>query len=436
MKVTQKKLEGDMLRLEATATVAEVDQAFQAAQIAFAQQMNLRPQGGETIAQAAEETLGIKDLDPVVEPQAAEYLVPFAFDKKNIVPAYPPHVEAKSPLKRGAEYAFALDFEKKPEYELSSYDKVSFSIEPLELNEREVDNQIAQMAESYADYVGADPHPVEKGDHVLLAIEATRNGEPMAGLTTDARTYTTGGGFMPDGFDENVIGMDVGETKSFTFTAPSLDDTGGEAEETIACTVTVKEIQKRVIPAITDAWVKENMPMVTGLDGLKGMIREELMRSHKEEYERYKRQLASSELAKRFQGKIADPVYEAMQSNIVSNLQMQLQRQNISLEKFIEENGGQQQFSMMMMMQTRQNLIEGYSLDALFRHEKMALSEDDIFEACRAMSPQQPQMVREQMEKAGCGFILRESASRMKANRWLVENADITVAKAGSPEGA
>ncbi|MCL2826681.1 MAG: trigger factor [Eggerthellaceae bacterium] len=429
MKVTQKKLDENRLHLDAVATPAEVDQAFNVAQAAFAQQMNLRPQSGKTIAQVLEETMGIKDLDSIVESQVAEYLIPFALDKKDSIPAFPPTPVAKSPLKRGAEYRFSLDIDLKPEYELESYGPVSFTMPAYKVDEREVDNQLAQMADSYADYVGTDPHPVEKGDHVLLAIEAKRDGEPLAGLTTEARTYSTGAGLMPDSFDDNIVGMEVGETKSFIFTGPGFDEQGNDVEETIECTATVKEIQKKVIPAITDAWVADNMPMFTGLDVLKSAIRDQISQAQKSEYELYKRQLAATELAKRFKGKIADEIYEAMQKNIMSDLRMQLQQQNITFEQFVEQNGGEQQFSMMMMMQTRQTLIEGYALDALFRHEKMTLVEEDIVAACKAMNPQQPAMFREQMEKAGCGFILRESALRMKANRWLVDNADIKIAK-------
>ena len=75
---------------------------------------------------------------------------------------------------------------------------------------------------------------------------------------------------MPDGFDENIIGMNVGETKTFTFEGPGIDDDGNEIVETIECTVTVKEIQKKVVPAIDDAWVAKYMPMYKDAAALRG----------------------------------------------------------------------------------------------------------------------------------------------------------------------
>lgn len=429
MKVTEKKLDDGRIQLEAVATPEEVDQALNAAAYGFAQQMNLHPVQGKTIEQIVEDQLGIKDLASIVEPQTTEMLVPFAIDKKNIIPSYPPKATAKSPLKRGQSFTFSLTVSPRPDYELSSYDPVSITVAPFEIDPAEVENEIARMADQFAEFVTDDPHPVQSGDHCMLAIEATKDGEPMQGLTIDGRTYTAGAGLMPDGFDENVIGMDVGETKSFTFTGPGLDDKGNQIDETIECTVTVKEIQKRVIPAITDEWVKKNMPLYRDADALRGSIKDRIEKGRMNEYENYKRQVAASELAKRFSGRIADEVYEAMQQTMLMNMRSELQQQGMTFEQFVEQNGGEQQFNMMLMMQIRETLVQGYALDALFRHEGLVVTDEDLEDACRLMNPQNPQMARQQMESSGRGFALREIAERMKANKWLLDHAEVTIAE-------
>ena len=429
MKVTEKKLDDGRIQLEAVATPEEVEQALNAAMYGFAQQMNLRPVQGKTIEQIAEDQLGVKDLASIVEPQTTEMLVPFAIDKKNLIPAYPPKATAKSPLKRGQSFTFSLTVSPRPDYELSSYDPVSITVAPFEIDPAEVENEIARMADQFAEFVTDDPHPVQSGDSCLLAIKATKDGEEMQGLTTDGRTYTAGAGLMPDGFDENVIGMDVGETKSFTFTGPGFDDKGNQVDETIECTVTVKEIQKRVIPAITDEWVKKNMPLYRDAAALRGSIKDRIEKGRMNEYENYKRQVAASELAKRFTGRISDEVYEAMQQTMLMNMRGELQQQGMTFEQFVEQNGGEQQFNMMLMMQIRETLVQGYALDALFRHEGLTVNDEDIEDACKLMNPQNPKMARQQMESSGRGFALREIAERMKANKWLLEHAEVNIAE-------
>ena len=171
------------------------------------------------------------------------------------------------------------------------------------------------------------------------------------------------------------------------------------------------------------------MPMYKSADDFRNSIRESLEKQGREQYDDYNRQLAASELARRFQGSIADEVYEAMREQLMNNVRQTAQQQGKTLDAFIEEQGGQQQFGMMMMMQIRELLVQGFALDALFRHEHLVLNDDDINAACRAMNPQvNPKMLRQRLEQTGRGFMLREAAERLKANNWLLEHANIRIA--------
>ena len=429
MKVTQRKLDDGRLRLECVATPTEVNEVLQSAYIQFAQQMGLRPEKDKTVAQVAEEQMGIKNLDTVVQQQAIDGLVPYAIDKKNLTPAYPPKAEHDYAIVRDREFAFAIVVLPKPKYELSSYEPVTITVQPFSVSEEEVQRHMDETAEHYAEYVAADPHPVVKGDSVKVKLVCSEGGKPIPGLTTEGRTYTTGAGYMPDGFDENIIGMNVGETKEFSFEGPSLNDKGEECTQKVDCVATVLEIQKKVTPEITDEWVQKYMPMYKSAEDFRNSIRESLEKQGREQYNDYNRQLAASELAKRFEGSIPDDIYEAMREQLMINVRQTAQQQGKTLDAFIEEQGGQQQFGMMMMMQIRELLVQGFALDALFRHERLTLNDEDIDAACHLMNPQvNPKMLRQRLEQTGRGFMLREAAERLRANDWLLEHANVKVA--------
>lgn len=427
MKITQKKLDGGKVLVSAVASTADVAKALNAAHLAFAQQMNLRPEKGKTVAQVAEERMGVRDLDSVVQTQAMDALMPFAVDKTGIIPAFPPTVDPKSHLKRGQTFQFEVTITPKPDYELTSYDPVDITVPALTVDSGEVDAQLEQMANTYAEYVADDPHPVKKGDSCKIAMKAYRpDGEEVAALATEGRTYVTGQGYMPDGFDENVIGMDVGETKTFSFEAPDIDAEGNQVQNTFTTTVTVIEVQKRVTPTIDDEWIKKHMPFYKSAADLRKSIEERFAKQHKKEHEDAKRQAAAAAAASRFQGSIADEVYEAMTRSLMNNLRADIARQGMTYDQFLEQQGGEQQFNMMMMLHTREMLVQGYALDAVFRHEGLVITDDDITEACAEMGNADPKMIRSQLEDSGRGFVLREAAERLRANKWLVEHANIT----------
>lgn len=434
MKVTSKKLSDGKVHIEATATAQEVDDALNQAKVQFAYSMGVQPESSKTVDQVCEEKMGIKDLNSIVEPNVLEVLVPIAIDKQSVMPSLPPKGKAKSPLKAGKEFAFAFDIEPKPSYELKSYDPVEISIPEFHTDDSYVDTYIDELAGRYAAYE-ADPDadtskPLEEGDSVKISMKAFEDGKELKGLMTDGRTYVVGEGYMPEGFDENIKGMKVGETKEFAFEGPGFDENMNECTQKVQATVTILEKQRVTKPVIDDAWVKANMPMYASLQAFRDDIARNIDQQGRENYEMMKRQMAATELAKRFEGSISDEVYVAMRDNLIKNMMQDLRQQGKTWEQFLEENGGEQQVGMMLMLQVREMLVQGYALDALFRHEKMSLTDEDILEACRSINPGlRPEQIRKQFEQTGRGFALRESAERLKANKWLVDHANITYTK-------
>ncbi len=433
MKVKQIKKDGDKVILEAVATPQETAQAMHSAKGAFAQAMGRKPPAqGQSIDQAAEEQMGIKNLDSIVEASAMNALAPMAVDKKNIIPAYPPQAQAKSPFKPNAEFRFEVEVDLKPAYELTSYDPVSIKVPPFQMDESLVDQQLKEMSERYTAYVDDADAPadrtVQKGDHIKIAMEAREGDKELKGLSTKGRTYTAGQGYMPEGFESAILGMKVGETKEFSFEGPDFDEDMNERTQTVDAKVTILSFEKEESPVIDDEWVHKNMPMYKGIDDLRDDLGRGIERQARMEYDAYVRQAAAAELATRFDGKIADEVYEHMRDQMVANIRMDLQQQGMSWDQFVEQNGGEQQFGMMLMLQVRQMLTQGFALDAYFRHMGASVGEEDLVEACRAMNPQvNPKQMIKQAEASGHMFALRESAERLKANKELVEKAQIEI---------
>lgn len=430
MKVSQKKKDGNEVTYEVVADAADVARALQMASVAFANSMGLQPEGGKTVAQVAEERMGIKDLDVMVAQGALDALATLALDKKNIIPAYPPKPEAKSMPRRGEPFRFLLNVSMRPEYELTSYEPITLEVQKFAIPESAVDAEIEGMTNSYTAYVpdkDADPdRAIAAGDFVKIAIKATEDGKEFKGLNTDGRTYAVGAGHMPKGFDDEVQGMKVGQTKSFTFEAPSFDKDLKETTSNIDATVTIKEMLKEQKPELTDEWVARNMPMFKTVSEMRTGIRKSIEVRERESYDAYVRQAAAAELAKRFEGKIADEVYETMMGQLRENIKLDLRQQGKTWEQFVEENGGESQLSMLLMLQAREVLVQGYALDAVFRHFGLSVSDADIEQVCRAMNPSaDPKQLHEQIKQNGQGFALRESAERFKANQYVLEHAKI-----------
>ena len=423
MKVIEKSGKDGKIELRAIASSSEVSRALTEAQIEFAQQMGLQVSNERPVAQVAQEELGIRDLDSVVQTTAIELLVPYALDKRNIVPAFPPKPKAETQLKRGQSFTFTLEVTPKPEYELSSYDPVTITIPPLVIEDEMIDEEVHNIAVNFTRYEEAEPHTIGEDDCFKMALEASQNGEPLDKLSTKGRTYVMGMQLMPQDFEKELVGMNVGDSKDVSFKMPGTEN--DEHPDIIDCKVTILGMEKRVIPEVTDEWIAKELPGYKDVKTMRSMIEQQLLSQASDQYEYLKLDAAATELAKRFEGEISDEVYEAAAKSINENLRAGIEAQGTSWEDFINQQGGEQNYQMLLMMQTRQNLVQGYSLDAVYRHEGLKINDDDLNEAAARISPKNPRGIRKQMEDEGQGYTLRELAERVKANKWVLEHATI-----------
>lgn len=451
MKINQRKVSENKIKLQCTATPDDVARALQMAGEAFARNMGISPDGKTTVAEAVEKQFGIKDLDSLVAESAKQILIVMALDKKNIIPAYLPQTTSVAMPRRGMPYDFELEVELKPKYELTSYEPLELEAKRFEFDESQIDSELQNLASGYTAYVKDETADADRtvaaDDYIKVALEATQDGKPIPGLNTDGRIYLVGAGHMPASFDESILGMKAGDTREFDFgfddgtagpgaagdtemDAPADSegaDVAAESQPTMHAKVTVLEFLKEQKPQIDDEWVAKNAPMYKSVDELKTDIKRGLEERDKESYEAYLRSLAVEALAKRFEGKIEDGVYESMLAQMRQTMEGELANQGMKWEDYVEQSGGESQVQMMMLLEARQTLVQGFSLDAIFRHFKLSVDNSDIEHVCHLMNPNaDPHAMRITAEENGQGFALREMAERYKANQYIVDHANIT----------
>ena len=429
MKIKEKKLPEGKIALEVRASAKEVEKAFTSAFRQFVNSAGIKPERNKTVNEVVEEKLGIKDLDSALQDSALEMLIPYAIDKCGLIPSFPPQIIESAPLRREREATFTLEMMPKKHYELSSYDPVSITVPPFSLDESLVDCQIEELAKRSSQYVrAAEQHEVRNGDAVLLEMESFESGKRISGLSFGPRVYVCGAGFMPQGFDEGIIGMKPGDTKTFSFDGSDFNDAGKAISTTIEATVTVIELQEECTPQVNDVWLAQYMPMYKNVDELRADIRRDLEANAREQYDSQCRQAAISQLRERFEGRIPDEAYIAVRTSLMRDLSSQLQEQGITYKDYVEQQGGEQQFFIMTMLQARETLAQGYALDALFSHEKLTLTDEDYLKAAKELNPKaDPIQTRRQLEDTGRKFILKEAAERRKAADFLLEHADIAI---------
>lgn len=316
-----------------------------------------------------------------------------------------------------------------PEYELESYEPVEFAMPPLGVTDEQVERKMAELAEKFgSEYVDTDRKVVGPKENIEIDIEIWRDGERVENLSNEASLYTVGEGLMPIDFDRNVLGMKVGETKEFQFKAPDFASEDA-SERLFDAKVKVRKVKKKVVPQITDRWVEKFMPLYKSAEDFRDNIRKQLEESAEAALEQEKNARAAHALAERFKGRIDDYFYEEARAGMMASYEQQAKAQGMDLEDFLGKQGiDQNQFSMMLMMQVRGMLTEGFSLDSWARHYGIEPTEEDTNELANIMSQGRAADFLKQLESAPAPEkeAFEVAVKRYAANKDLVSKSKIT----------
>jgi trigger factor len=187
--------------------------------------------------------------------------------------------EVERVISGNADLAYTLSFEVLPPITLADFSTIMLERPVAAVADAEVEDAIKQIAAANKPYAArGEGGKVENSDRVIIDFTGRIDGTPFEGGTgTDVGVNVGSGHFIP-GFEEQLIGMSAGETRTIKATFPEAYPAehlrGKEAE----FEVTAKSIEAPMEVAIDDAFAKSLG--LDSLDKLRDAVRERLTREH------------------------------------------------------------------------------------------------------------------------------------------------------------
>lgn len=181
---------------------------------------------------------------------------------------------------------------------------------------------------------------------------------------------------------------------------------------------------------VDDAWVEKNVPDpdCNTVSQLRDRLIIAAQQHRNQEFTQYKMSLASAKMMERLDAEIPDDMLDAMARNMVAELRGELERQGRTLDAFLQaRNLDEDGLFANAREQSNAMLRQAVTLDAVFRHEHLEVTEKDRKAALSAIAPGNEEAARAQMEETGYLFTIEESAQRLKAGSYILACADVKV---------
>lgn len=153
-------------------------------------------------------------------------------------------------LKDNEKLSFTVEVDIRPEIALPDFAQIKIEVDDVVVTDGDLDKQIESLQIRFGTLTSVEK-TVESGDFVSIDLLATDGGKEIDGGSANEISYEVGSASMIEGLDEALIGLKVGESKSFETALVGMPES-----QKASVQVTLKAVKKRELPPLDDAFAK------------------------------------------------------------------------------------------------------------------------------------------------------------------------------------
>jgi trigger factor len=203
-----------------------------------------------------------------------------ALKEKAIEAVTQPQIEQKG-IEQDKDFRFSAIVEVEPAIDPQNYLGLELEKEDPAVTEEDLEKRLQEIRQMFSTMEDLDEdRGVIEGDFVTLNFVGKIGGEPLKELTADNHLLEIGSKTFVPGFEEQLIGMRKGETRSFMVAFPKADVPTHLAGKDVEFTASIGGIRIKRAPEIDDNFIK-NFEKYESLEALKADVRQNLSEEKK-----------------------------------------------------------------------------------------------------------------------------------------------------------
>jgi len=178
-----------------------------------------------------------------------------------------------------SDLAYTVAIEILPAIELADFKGIELERLNAEVTEPEIDEAVQRIAEQSRPYVAKDESAkAETGDRVTIDFTGKMDGTPFEGGTGGDVALNIGSGTFIPGFEDQLIGIAVGEKRTVNVTFPQTYPAQHLAGKNAEFDVTAKTVETPKSITVDDEFAKSLG--LESLGKLREMVKERITRDH------------------------------------------------------------------------------------------------------------------------------------------------------------
>ncbi len=328
-------------------------------------------------------------------------------------------------MEKGKDLIFTAVVQTKPEVTLGKYKGIELKKVEYNVEEKDIDHEIGHMQERNARLVNVEDRPVEKDDTTVIDFEGFVDGVAFEGGKAENHELVIGSNTFIPGFEDQIIGMKIGEEKDINVTFPEEYFSKDLAGKAAVFKVKLHEIKKKELPEVDDEFAKDVSEFDT-IKELKASIKEKLEEENKNKAKYETEEEAIKTVCDNTEIDIPSGMVKTETDNMIKDIEQRLMYQGLNFAQYLQMMGKtEEDMRNEMKEQAERQVKTKLVLEAIVVAEKIEATEEEIKAKLEEMATMYGKDVKELESNASLKAYVAESAKTEKAISFIVDNAKI-----------
>lgn len=379
MNVTTEKIENHKVVLTIEVPAEELDKGIKAACKSLANRVNIPGfRKGKAPRRILEMNIGKEAILDEAFDRVAQKAFDEALKQENLDPVDRPQVDIVT-LEEGKDVVFKATITPVPEVTLGEYKGLKVAKDAVEVKDEQVEEQVKNILNHHAKMVDAEEGAtVANDDFITLDFKGEVDGVAFAGGEGKDYPLQIGSHSFIDTFEDQLVGLKVGEKKDVNVTFPEEYHAKDLAGKAAVFHCKINSIKHKEMPELTDEFVKASTSYES-IEDMKAKLRENIEKNAQREADTKRRNEILKQATDNITVDIPEVMVENRVSNMIQELSVNLENQGMNLDAYLK-------YANMDMAKLREQYKESAAiavktdlmLDAVAKAEDIKVENADI----------------------------------------------------------
>ena len=330
-----------------------------------------------------------------------------------ITPITQPKLDAPE-IELGQPYHFSLTVPIITPVTLGDYHSLHFEREEVSVTSEEVDKELDSLRNRQAEWSEVQ-RPADFGDRVTVDLKLTSGEQNISDLKDNPFELTQERHGLFTGMDEEVVGMQVGETKSFATTIPEDYSNTKLAGKQADYSVTLHKIEERRLPELDDAFAAQASDnQYQTVEDLSKGISDNILENKKRRVRDELRDQVINAVIEQSQFTIHPLLIEAEVEEMEHRLTHSLEHQHMSMDQYLMAiRKNRQEFHDELHPTAESNVKRTLVLDEIAKQENIGIEASELEQIFRiyAQAGQELPQTEEQVRALAVSYRQEKTLS-------------------------